>query len=114
MQNLEIFADPLLEKVFLNLISNSLMHGERVSRIFFSSVQKDDAVILVYEDDGVGIIDKEKKKIFEHGFGKNTGFGLFLSREILSITGLTITETGVVGSGVRFEILVPANMHRIV
>jgi len=112
LEHLEIFADPLLEKVFLNLISNSLMHGEKVSRIHFSAVQQEGSLILVYEDDGVGIPDKEKRKIFEHGFGKNTGFGLFLSREILSITGLTITEKGKPGEGVRFEILVPAHMHR--
>ncbi len=112
LERLEIFADPLLEKVFLNLISNSLMHGERVSRIMFSSQNQGSFVVLVYEDDGVGIADKEKKKIFDHGFGKNTGFGLFLSREILSITGLTITEAGKQGEGARFEIVLPANTYR--
>ena len=113
LSRIEIFADPLLEKVFLNLISNSLMHGEKVTRIYFSAVQQDDALILVYEDDGIGIPDNEKRKIFEHGFGKNTGFGLFLSREILSITGLSITEKGQAGTGVRFEILVPAHIYRL-
>lgn len=114
LERLEIFADPLLEKVFFNLISNSLMHGERVTRIFFSAQQRDGAVVLVYEDDGVGIPDKDKKKIFEHGYGKNTGFGLFLTREILSITGLTISETGKEGTGARFEILVPRNVFRFI
>jgi PAS domain S-box-containing protein len=112
LNRLEIFADPLLEKVFFNLISNSLMHGERVSKIFFSSIIQGNSVVLVYEDDGVGISEKDKKKIFEHGYGKNTGFGLFLSREILSITGLTITETGKQGEGARFEILLPSTTHR--
>ena len=40
------------------------------------------------------------------GFGQNTGLGLFLSREILAITGITITENGVPGIGARFEIRV--------
>jgi len=114
LKKLEIFADPLLEKVFLNLISNSLMHGERVSRIYFSLGQHESGVVIVYEDDGVGIPDKEKKKIFEHGYGKNTGFGLFLTREILSITGLAIVETGKEGKGARFEIQVPRNVYRFV
>jgi len=45
--------------------------------------------------------------IFDKGFGKNTGLGLFPAREILSITGITIRETGEPGKGVRFEITAP-------
>ena len=112
---LEIFADPLLEKVFENLIDNSRRHGERVRHISFSCVQPDmDTLILVYEDDGVGVPEAEKERIFEKGFGKNTGLGLFLTREILAITGLSIKETGLHGKGVRFEILVPQGKFRFV
>jgi hypothetical protein len=50
--------------------------------------------------------------IFEQGFGKYTGFGLFLSREILSITGITITENGIPGKGARFEITMPKGEYR--
>jgi signal transduction histidine kinase len=53
-----------------------------------------------------------KEKIFERGFGKNTGLGLFLAREILVITGITITENGTPGKGARFEITVPKGMWR--
>ena len=52
--------------------------------------------------------------IFEKGFGKNTGLGLFLIKEILAITGMTIQETGVPGKGARFEITVPKGHYRIV
>jgi signal transduction histidine kinase len=52
------------------------------------------------------------ERIFEQGFGKNTGLGLFLSREILAITGLTITENSVPGKGARFEITVPKGAYR--
>jgi K+-sensing histidine kinase KdpD len=38
---------------------------------------------------------------------KHTGFGLYLMREILDITGITITETGEPGKGARFEMVVP-------
>lgn len=110
---LEVFADPLLEKVFENLIDNSRRHGERVRHISFSSVQHGPGDIsLVYEDDGVGVHEEDKERIFEKGFGKNTGLGLFLSREILAITGLTMQETGVYGQGARFEILVPKGKYR--
>ena len=53
-----------------------------------------------------------QKKAFEKGFGKNTGLGLFLIREILSITGISIIENGEPGIGVRFEIGVPPGKWR--
>ena len=68
---------------------------------------------MVCEDDGDGVAAEEKEKIFERGFGKNTGMGLFLSREILSITGITIKETGEPGMGARFEMTVPNRAWRI-
>ncbi len=114
LDTIEVYADPLLEKVFSNLISNSLMHGENVTSIRFFTEERPSDLLLIYEDNGAGIPEKEKKKIFHHGYGKNTGFGLFLSREILSITGLSITETGIEGKGARFEILIPRNLYRLV
>jgi signal transduction histidine kinase len=51
--------------------------------------------------------------IFERGYGRNTGYGLFLVKEILGISGNTIKETGEYGKGVRFEIEFPANLCRI-
>lgn len=111
----EVYADPLLEKVFENMIDNSRRHGERVRHIVFSTEERDgNALAIVYEDDGVGVPSAEKERIFEKGFGKHTGLGLFLSREILAITGLTIRECGVSGKGARFEILVPVGKFRFV
>lgn len=70
--------------------------------------------MIWYEDDGGGIICEEKEKAFEKGFGKNTGLGLFLIREILSITGISILENGKPGNGVRFEIQFPFGKWRII
>ncbi len=113
VEGLEIFADPLLEKVFENLIDNSRRHGERVRHITFSSMQAgQDNLTIVYEDDGIGVHETDKERIFKKGFGKHTGLGMFLSREILTITGFSIKESGVYGKGARFEILVPRGMYR--
>ena len=51
-------------------------------------------------------------ELFSRGRGKNTGYGLFLIREILAITGYAIHETGQAGKGVRFEITVPKGLFR--
>ncbi len=108
----EIFADPLIEKVFSNLIENALRYGETATTITFSLKQDGEAYTLLCEDDGVGIPADEKEKIFTYAHGMNTGLGLFLAREILAITGITIRETGTPGSGARFEILCPATTIR--
>lgn len=112
--DLEIFADPLFENVFSNLLDNSVRHGEHVSAVWLTSLQDKRNMKIVYEDNGGGIPGKEKEKIFTRGYGKNTGFGLFISREILSITGMEIKETGSPGKGARFEIRVPEGNYRSV
>jgi PAS domain S-box-containing protein len=110
----EVFADPMLEKVFFNLLENAIRHGEGVSEIRVSFIEKEDEDegVIVVEDDGSGIPEEMKARIFDQAFGRHTGYGLFLSREILGITGMTITETGEVGKGARFEITVPKENYR--
>ncbi|MCX6690132.1 MAG: PAS domain S-box protein, partial [Methanoregula sp.] len=108
----EIYADPLLAKVFYNLLENAIRHGEHVSTVRFFCQKSEDDLTLVCEDNGIGIDAESKKHLFKQGFGKHTGFGLYLMREILSITGITITENGVPGKGARFEITVPKGMYR--
>jgi len=110
--SLELFSDPLLERVFHNLLDNAIRHGEHAKTITVTSEPTDRGLLIRWEDDGTGIPDAEKERIFERGFGKHTGLGLFLVREILSLTGIMIQETGVFGSGARFELMVPAGMYR--
>jgi signal transduction histidine kinase len=112
IRNVEIFADPLIVKVFFNLMENSLRHGERVTQISFSSAKSVEGLVITYRDNGAGISMEDKKKLFQRGFGKHTGLGLFLSREILAITGITITENGEPGKGVQFGMIVPYGAFR--
>ncbi len=109
---MEILADPMVGKVFYNLIDNSIRHGGHVTCIKLSSERVGDSLSIAYEDDGAGISLVDKTRLFEKGFGKNTGYGLFLIREILAITGITIEERGQAGKGVRFEMLVPPGAWR--
>lgn len=110
--DLEILADPLLERVFFNLVDNTLRHGQGATRISVTSHQRDDHMFLVFEDDGCGVEADMKARLFEKGAGKNTGLGLFLSKEILRITGITISETGSPGQGARFELDIPPGSYR--
>jgi len=112
--NPEVYADPLFEKVFYNLLDNALHYGgDQMKTIRISSQESGTSLAILCENDGVGITAEDKKHLFSRGFGKNTGLGLFLSREILAITGITILETGKPGNGARFEIMVPTGMWRM-
>lgn len=108
----EIYADPLVEKVIFNLIENALRYGSTLTRIRFGFATGDNNAIITCEDDGIGIAADEKERIFTYAYGTNTGMGLFLVREILAITGITIRETGTPGKGARFEIILPKDGFR--
>jgi PAS domain S-box-containing protein len=108
----QVLADPLITKVISNLIDNAKRHGEWVTTVRFSTSERDGDLALVCEDDGCGVPDEEKERIFERGFGKNTGLGLFLSKEVLAITRIAIRECGEPGKGARFEIRVPKGSYR--
>ena len=110
----EVFVDPLIVRVFYNLMDNAVRYGGKITNIRFFVEERDGDHLIVCEDDGIGVLAEEKERIFERGFGKNTGLGLFLAREILFITGITIRETGEPGKGARFEITVPEEAWRII
>jgi signal transduction histidine kinase len=108
----EIFADPLIFRVFYNLMDNAVHHGGKITFIRFFGKLSDEGYTIVCEDDGIGIAADAKEQIFERNFGKDTGLALSLSREILSITGITIRETGEAGKGARFEMMIPEGSFR--
>jgi signal transduction histidine kinase len=113
MGDVEIFADTMIRKVFYNLMDNSLRHGDHVTRILFRYQQSGPDLLIFCEDNGTGIPDPDKQAIFTKGFGRNSGLGLFLIREILLITGISIRETGKFGEGARFELVIPDGFYRI-
>lgn len=110
----EVYADQMLIMVFFNLIDNSIRHGRIVTDIVISFYDVGDEGVIVFEDNGIGVLYEDKENIFQKGFGSNTGYGLFLIREILDFKGFHIKETGIPGKGARFEIHVPAGKWRLV
>jgi signal transduction histidine kinase len=112
LEGIEIYADALLERVFVTLIENTIRHAKGATFISAGyTISGDDAVIFV-EDNGQGILEDKKEEIFRKGAGASGSASLFLSREILSITGITIRENGISGKGARFEIRVPKGSYR--
>jgi PAS domain S-box-containing protein len=105
-----IFTDPMVRKVFYNLGNNVVKHS-RADNLYITTDEQDDQLLVVFQDDGIGIEDK--KMLFKKG-SSSSGYGLFLSKEILSITGIGIREAGASGEGARFEIIFPQGQYRSV
>jgi PAS domain S-box-containing protein len=110
-QSLTVKADSLLRQLFYNLIDNSLRHGEKVTQVKLYCEKVKDDLKLVYEDDGVGILEKNKPNLFSEGFttGKGSGLGLRLIKRMVEVYGWIITEEGKFGEGVKFVITIPSS-----
>lgn len=112
VSGLEIFADPLIEKAFIELIDNTVLHAKTATeiRIWYRTNRED--LVLVYEDNGPGIPQDKKENLFVRTYGTKN-FGLFFVHDILELSGITLAETGTAGTGVRFEMTVPKGLYRI-
>ncbi|WP_366515254.1 MASE3 domain-containing protein [Methanoculleus sp.] len=112
LAGLVVYTDPMVKKVFYNLIDNAVRHGGDVTEIRFSYAISGQDLTIFCEDDGNGIPDGEKEAIFRETYRRRHGHGLFLVSGILGITGIAIRETGEAGKGARFEIRVPNGGYR--
>ena len=107
-KGLVVLADSVLTTIFHNFIDNSLKYGEKETFIKLSWASNENGSLsIIYEDDGTGIDPETRKKIFTAGFGKGTGYGLYLIKKTCEIYGWTVKETGETGKGARFEMNIP-------
>jgi signal transduction histidine kinase len=115
LDGVEVFADPLLPRVFSKLLEHSLRHGgHHLTSIRVSARVSGDTLHIIYQDDSIGVPDAEKQKIFEIGYEGGEHQGLFVVRELLGFTGISIREIGVAGKGSIFDIQVPKDKFRMV
>ena len=82
----KVFADDALYTIFNNLISNSIRHGKS-SKIDIKITSNRDTCKIKFMDNGTGIADNIKDKIFDEGFyhGKtgHTGIGLHIVKKTI-------------------------------
>jgi len=82
----EVKGGSLLEELFSNIIENSIRHSN-CDKIRIDSQIKEDKFVITVEDDGEGISDDLKEKIFDKGFksgeSAGTGLGLYMVKEIV-------------------------------
>jgi signal transduction histidine kinase len=112
-ERLEIFADPLFKDVLIHIAGNAINHGIKIQNLIVTWYETREGLDLVLEDDGIGIPVPKKESIFEYDEKGSEGIGLFICREILGVTAMTIAENGTEGKGARFVIHVPSEGYRI-
>jgi signal transduction histidine kinase len=80
-----------------------------------TSMSGDRHIKIQIADNGVGMTEAVKQRIFDHLFttkavGKGTGLGLAIARQIVVEThGGTIHVNSTLGQGTEFEIVLPVN-----
>lgn len=110
--HIAVLADSLLDKAILQFLDNTARHGGTATEVHITFEDLGTHGQLTIEDNGTGIPAADKDRVFERGYGKGTGWGLFLARETLAITGFTVIENGEPGKGARFVITLPKGTYR--
>jgi PAS domain S-box-containing protein len=113
LPDIEVYADKHFERVFDKIFENIHQYGKNVSEIRIYLEQKNNTLKIIVEDNGSGVPVKDKEQIFSLITGEDWHTGLFIAREILSLTDILLTETGRTGKGARFEIQIPPSHYRI-
>jgi PAS domain S-box-containing protein len=109
-RGLNVLADSLLRQLFYNLMDDSLKYGKTITQVRIHYQRTDgNQLELVYEDDGVGVAEEAKHKLFAKGYttGKGSGYGLYLIKKMVEVYDWTIQETGEPGKGSRFIMTIP-------
>ncbi|GIM29107.1 hypothetical protein CPJCM30710_17730 [Clostridium polyendosporum] len=106
-----------IKRVILNLISNAIKFSEPGDEIYVNIADKDDAIEISVEDNGIGIDEKHLDTIFERfkqvdkSFTRNTegsGIGLCLVKSIVELHGGKINVESKLGEGSKFKIDLPS------
>jgi signal transduction histidine kinase len=114
-----------LKIVIFNLLSNAIIAVQKVEKSKISvatsiiTLNREQYIQIVIEDNGVGIDNKVGEKIFNKGFTtcskdeRGTGMGLFLARDIINNYNGMIYYNSAVGKGTSFFVNIPLQVYQV-
>ena len=102
-----------LESILLNLFTNAIKYRspKRILRIFVSSKEVNNMIVLTFKDNGIGIdLERNRDKIFGlyqrfHNYSDSKGLGLYLVKSQVESMGGTINVESEVDKGTTFTII---------
>lgn len=108
-------ADPSrLEQVLVNILHNAIKNTPQGGKIHISAKQIEEKILVMVQDNGVGIPEKDLTRIFERFYktdrarsGSGTGLGLAISKHLVEAHGGTIWAESIEGLGSTFFFTVP-------
>ncbi|NHM06243.1 PAS domain S-box protein [Flavobacterium sp. CYK-4] len=101
-----------LESILLNLFTNAIKYRspKRTLRIYVSSKEVDNHIVLIFRDNGIGIdLERNGDKIFGlyqrfHNYSDSKGLGLYLVKSQVESMGGSIAVESEVDKGTTFTI----------
>jgi len=114
-RSLRLVGDPkLLSQVFDNLLSNAIKYSPGGGVVRIATRSEDGRLVVVVEDNGIGIPQGDIERLFERYFrGSNvsgivgTGVGLNLVKMVVDLHGGDIVVESQEGKGSRFTVRLP-------
>ena len=105
-----------IEQVILNIISNSIKYTPENGHIDVIAKKQDKNVIITIKDNGIGIPDKDKERIFERFYRVDkarsrelggTGLGLSIAKQIIEAHNGQIILKSKYEEGTEVDIILP-------
>jgi PAS domain S-box-containing protein len=100
-----------LREVFINLIVNAVDAMPKGGRMLISCHERDGKIVLRFKDNGTGMSEEVRERIFEPFYTtkgmQGTGLGLAVSYGIIERHDGSISVTSEIGKGTTFEIELP-------
>ena len=108
------FNEEMLSHVFINLFSNAVKFTRHGGLIACRLYEKDSSVIFEIEDNGIGMSEETKTRIFEKFYqgdtshsGLGTGIGLNIAHRVVTLAGGEIAVESELGKGSKFTLTLP-------
>jgi len=112
-----ILIDPIkIEQVINNIIINAVKYNRRKGKVKVTAQKKGNKILFICEDTGIGITDRERKKVFDKFYRSEdalvastvgSGLGLFIAKAIIEKSGGKIWFKSKENEGTVFYFTLP-------
>ena len=108
---------PLIESIMYNLLDNAIKYSGEDGKVTVAAYRDGDKAVFSVADDGIGIADEEKDRVFERFYrvdksrskkAGGTGLGLSIVKHAAMINDADIELTSMLGKGTIIKVLFPA------